>query len=100
MSKRRGVLAGTQKIKKQVKHTYIHRGVGNYTRNIENLLRFAHGMFLFVFPCAPDSCSRHFPEPNCQTADLNSQAQRAAIRARKERMSAKQATSGEARRNM
>jgi len=61
MSKRRGVLAGTQKIKKQVKHTYIQRGVGNYTRNIENLLRFAHGMFLFVFPVCPRLMFAAFP---------------------------------------
>jgi len=40
MSKRRGVLAGTQKIKKTSETylcIYVHRGVGNYTRNIENL---------------------------------------------------------------
>jgi len=64
MSKRRGVLAGTQKIKKTSETylcIYVHRGVGNYTRNIENLLRFAHGMFLFVFPVCPRLMFAAFP---------------------------------------
>lgn len=51
-------------------------------------------MFLFVVPpCAPRPMFSAFPAPIGQTADLNSPAQRAAIRARTERngrMSAKQ----------